>query len=391
MKVRTYLKSVYLVSVFSLVFVVVLVYFSAIFLSQRLSSEDFQSYLFIFGIPLGAVALLSALFVVYVYVFKYLGFVKVYKEEYNFLISKVFSDTEVRKVSLIEGIFKGLEKDESGVYNILPQEDEFGEFGRVINILLSNIYNQDVEKSRLLSFQKEVINKLLGFTNVPVVIVRKAHRKKPAVIVSNLNIAFLKAIKAENVVRLATRLLDVLKVKQASDKYLYDMVVDVVRAEDIEELKRVFTGQEIGIEEFLVELEWFFCPADDRAKKILTLLKELVKGSDLIEMEKNLVLEVFDYETYRKEYSLPESITTVEGFIAPVAPDDETTFIKKRQDSFYREGLKLKKFRFFLAKGDGGSAKEPVFESSITVVPATSKHFSPEKMLLLCFDEISVH
>ncbi|MEN2997979.1 MAG: hypothetical protein ABDH28_02950 [Brevinematia bacterium] len=390
MKIKTYLKASIIISGLSFVIIVALLYFSTLFLNQNLPEERFKSYLIFFGIPLASISTLSGIFITYVYFFKYSKFLKTYKEEYEFFISKVFSDTEIRKTSSIENLFKGLEKKESGIYEIIPQEDEFGEFGRIINFLLSNLYSQDIEKSRLLSFQKEVINKLLSFTNVPIVIIRKTHRKKGSIIVSNLNYAFLKTIKAENVVKLASKLLEILKVKQASDKYLYDLVFEIVRAEDLEGLKEIFIGQDIGVEEFLVEVEWFFSPADDRAKKILLLLKDLVKGSDLTEIDQELVLEILEYEEYRKEFSLPDSVSVVEGFINIVAPEDEITFVRKKQDLFYREGLKVRKFRFFLAKDSfSKTTGDTMFDSTITIVPATSKHFSPERMLLLCFDNIS--
>ncbi|MFN4245548.1 MAG: hypothetical protein ACK4F9_05300 [Brevinematia bacterium] len=347
-----------------------------------------------FGIPIGVIAVFSGFFVLYVYFFKYKSFLKLYKDEYDFLVSRVFDDAEVRKVSIIESIFKGMDKDEFGVYRILSY-DEFGDLGKFMNILLTNVYNHEIEKSRLLSYQKEVINKLLGFIDDPVVIIRRSHRRRSNVIVGNLNLSFLKAIKPENAVRLATKLFELSKIKQSHDKYLYDSILDIIRSEEMTErlfsegIEDIFLSQDLGIEEFLVDIDWFFHPIDDRSKNVVLFLKELVKGNDLMDIDRNLVLDVLSYDEYRKSYSLPDSIAQTD-IIPPVAPDDENTFIAKKQELFYHSGVEVADFKFLLGVNNTNDANEPVFNSSFVVIPATSKHFSPEKMLILYFKKISV-
>lgn len=388
MKARSYLKIYIIFSGVVFLVIFVLSYFSLVFLNQRLQQQDFQIFLVMFGIPVAGIVLVSGLVASYIYFIKYKNFLKKYEEEYDFLVSKYFSDSETRKISVVENIFKGVDKDETGVYTILPKEDEFGEFGRIINLILSDLYNYDIEKSRLLAYQKEVINRLLNFISQPIVIIRKAHRKKSNIIVANLNMSFLNAIKAENVVRLAKKLFDMFKVKQTTDKYLYDLILELIRNyDDIDSLKEIFIGQEVGIEEFLVDVDWFFSPYDGRSRNIISFVKDLIKGSDFSEIDKDIVLEVLKYDEYRKTHSFEG----VEGFVSPVAPEDEDSFIKKNQELFYREGVKVEDFVFTLGKTkEGESYNEPVFKSDMLVIPATSRHFSPERMLIVSFYSISL-
>ncbi len=382
-----------ILSGFAFLSIVILSYFSLIFLNQNLKQEEFFNYFFTFGVPIIVIAFVSGGILWYVYFFKYRNFLKLYKDEYDFLVSRILDNSDVRKVSFTESIFKGLEKDEFGFYKILPY-DEFGELSRFINALLTNVYSYEIEKSRLLSYQKEVINKLLNFIDDPVVIVRRSHRRRGNIIVGNLNLSFLRAIRAENVVKLATKLFNMFKIKQSHDKYLYDLIVDIVRFEGISEkllsgdIEEMFVGQEVGIEEFLVDIEWFFHPVDDKSRNIILFLKDLVKGSDFMDIDKDLVLNVLDYEEYRNSYSLPDSVSQTD-VIPLVAPDDENLFIQKKQEMFYRSGIDLKDFRFILGSASP-KTNETVFESTFTVIPATSKNFSPEKMLVLYFKKVSI-
>ncbi|MCX8028874.1 MAG: hypothetical protein N2712_02650 [Brevinematales bacterium] len=388
MNIRNYIKSSIILSGFTFVIILIVLYFLTVFLNQNLSPQSFEKYLVLFGIPLYVISLSSGLIIAYIYFFKYRKFLKEYHERYKVIVSKVFGDLESRKTSLLENLLKGTHKDESGIFSVLPEDDEFGDFGRMINIMLSNVYHQDIEKSRLLSYQKEVISKLISFVDIPIIILRKIHQKKPSVIVANLNLEFLKAIKTENVVKLAVKLMDRFKIKQHPDKYLYDTIFDIIRSRNSEDIEEIFTGQEIGIEEFLVEVDWFLHPVDDRSKKIISVLKELVRGSDLTDLDINTVLDILNYSEYRKRYGLPEALSKTDilqetqGLIPTVVPEDESSFIKTKQISFYREGLTLENFKFSLANN------EVIFNSTIKIFPATSKHFSPEKMLIIQFIEI---
>lgn len=392
MKIRRYIKISLVGSGFLFLLLFVLGYFSIVFVSQFFGESWYYVYVTYIGVPVMIVSFLGGVIVSYVYFFKYRSFLNMYYEEYDSFISKLFVDTDIRKFSVIESIFRGVDKDESGVYKVLPHSDEFGDFGRVINLLLSNLYQQDVEKSRLLSYQKEVINKLLNFIDEPIVILRKAHSKKGSIIVGNLNRSFLSAIKPENVVRLATKLFDRLKVKQVQDRYLYDLVIEIIRSEGNEDkgIDEIFVGQEIGIEEFLVEIDWFFYPVDERSQRIISFMKDLIKGSDFVEMDSELVLDVLGYEEYRKSYSLPDSASESD-FITLIAPDDEITFIKKRQDIFYRDGIEIRNFRFVLGSSQKTKVEnEHIFDSDFVLIPATSRSFSPEKMLIIMFRKISI-
>lgn len=390
MTTRTYIKLAIIISGLSFAIILVILYFLVVFLSQNLNASRFQTFLIFFGIPMFLLSLGAGIFISITYFFRYRNFLKTYQEEYKSLVSKIYSDQDTRKTSFIENLFKGIHKDDTGIYHILPFEDEFGDIGKTINIILTNVYEQDTEKSRLLSYQKEVINRLLDFANKPILILRKMHHKKSTIIVSNINLPFLKAIKAENVVRLASRLIERLKVSHYSEKYLYDLVFDIVRAESMEDIKEIFVGQEIGIEEFLVDIDWFFQPIDRRSSDIISVIKDLIKGSDLTETDKSATLEILNYKEYRKNYELPDVVSEAEGFIGPVVPDDEDTFIKKKNEEFYREGLKIKDFKFYIARDTTKTSSRDVeFSSDITIFPATSKHFSPEKMLIICFDRIS--
>lgn len=394
MNTRKLIKRTIILSISSLLVIFVFLYFSISILPKE-DPKFFNKFLLTFILPLGSFSLIIFLILSYFYLFNYKIFLKKYEEMYENIIAKALSQDKNRKYSLLEDLIKGAEKDPNGRIKIIESEDEFGEIGHLINLILPLIYEQDIEKSKLLAFQKEVINKLLSFIDEPVVILRLITKGRKIVIVSNLNESFLNALKTENLVKLAKKLMDTLKLKEREDLYLYNLIFDIIRSENLkEDLKEIFIGQELGVEEFLVEFDKFFTPFDERSKNIVKFITEVIKGSEITEIDRDISLECLDYKSYRESYILPE---VVESLLGPVAPDDELTFLKKQQDLLYKQGIEIKNFNFILFPKEIKNSpksnileKEVVFNSSFTIIPATNKRFSNEKMLVMKFSEIKV-
>jgi hypothetical protein len=322
-----------------------------------------------------------------------------YQEEYKRIIERTSLNDSERYLSLLDDLVGESRKD--GNKYLVINEDEFGTLGETINIVLSEVYEIDTEKSKRLLFQKELISKLLEMVPDPLIGTKNMKvGNSTRYIVNNVNSAFLSKLRIENVVKLVYRLYELLKIGTIKDKYIYDIFSSIVRG-DIEDFKDYLLSEETNIEEFLIDIWWFMAPVDERAMKIIQLLIGLLKGEDLLDIPQDITLDVLKYEEYREKFISSFSGSEIEGIIPATAPEDEISFLKKQESKLFSEGLEIEDFKFALLPPKKLDQKvvynspyipqedDIIIKSKIKIIPIITKKYK-ERDIFLKFLQISL-
>ncbi len=387
--------------VFPILFLVinsVYIYYSVALVKVNLSSTIFLGYLTL-SLPLLLLNISLLGYLSYVYYIRYRKMLSLYQEEYKKIIERTSLKDSERYLSLLDDLVGGTRKD--GNKYLVINEDEFGTLGETINIVLSEVYEIDTEKSKRLLFQKELISKLLELVPDPLIGTKNMKvGNSTRYIVNNVNSAFLSKLRIENVVKLVYRLYELLKIGTIKDKYIYDIFSSIVRG-DIEDFKDYLLSEETNIEEFLIDIWWFMAPVDERAMKIIQLLIELLKGEDLLDIPQDITLDVLKYEEYREKFISSFSGSEIEGIIPATAPEDEISFLKKQESKLFSEGLEIEDFKFALLPPKKLDQKvvynspyipqedDIIIKSKIKIIPIITKKYK-ERDIFLKFLQISL-
>ena len=386
--------------VFPILFLVinsVYIYYSVALVKVNLSSTIFLGYLTL-SLPLLLLNISLLGYLSYVYYIRYRKMLSLYQEEYKKIIERTSLNDSERYLSLLDDLVGESRKD--GNKYLVINEDEFGTLGETINIVLSEVYEIDTEKSKRLLFQKELISKLLEMVPDPLIGTKNMKvGNSTRYIVNNVNSAFLSKLRIENVVKLVYRLYELLKIGTIKDKYIYDIFSSIVRG-DIEDFKDYLLSEETNIEEFLIDIWWFMAPVDERAMKIIQLLIELLKGEDLLDIPQDITLDVLKYEEYREKFISSFSGSEIEGIIPATAPEDEISFLKKQESKLFSEGLEIEDFKFALLPPKKLDQKvvynspyipqedDIIIKSKIKIIPIITKKYK-ERDIFLKFLQIS--
>jgi hypothetical protein len=387
--------------VFPILFLVinsVYIYYSVALVKVNLSSTIFLGYLTL-SLPLLLLNISLLGYLSYVYYIRYRKMLSLYQEEYKKIIERTSLNDSERYLSLLDDLVGESRKD--GNKYLVINEDEFGTLGETINIVLSEVYEIDTEKSKRLLFQKELISKLLEMVPDPLIGTKNMKvGNSTRYIVNNVNSAFLSKLRIENVVKLVYRLYEILKIGTIKDKYIYDIFSSIVRG-DIEDFKDYLLSEETNIEEFLIDIWWFMAPVDERAMKIIQLLIELLKGEDLLDIPQDITLDVLKYEEYREKFISSFSGSEIEGIIPATAPEDEISFLKKQESKLFSEGLEIEDFKFALLPPKKLDQKvfynspyipqedDIIIKSKIKIIPIITKKYK-ERDIFLKFLQISL-
>lgn len=387
--------------VFPILFLVinsVYIYYSVALVKVNLSSTIFLGYLML-SLPLLLLNISLLGYLSYVYYIRYRKMLSLYQEEYKKIIERTSLNDSERYLSLLDDLVGESRKD--GNKYLVINEDEFGTLGETINIVLSEVYEIDTEKSKRLLFQKELISKLLEMVPDPLIGTKNMKvGNSTRYIVNNVNSAFLSKLRIENVVKLVYRLYELLKIGTIKDKYIYDIFSSIVRG-DIEDFKDYLLSEETNIEEFLIDIWWFMAPVDERAMKIIQLLIELLKGEDLLDIPQDITLDVLKYEEYREKFISSFSGSEIEGIIPATAPEDEISFLKKQESKLFSEGLEIEDFKFALLPPKKLDQKvvynspyipqedDIIIKSKIKIIPIITKKYK-ERDIFLKFLQISL-
>jgi hypothetical protein len=387
--------------VFPILFLVinsVYIYYSVALVKVNLSSTIFLGYLTL-SLPLLLLSISLLGYLSYVYYIRYRKMLSLYQEEYKKIIERTSLNDSERYLSLLDDLVGESRKD--GNKYLVINEDEFGTLGETINIVLSEVYEIDTEKSKRLLFQKELISKLLEMVPDPLIGTKNMKvGNSTRYIVNNVNSAFLSKLRIENVVKLVYRLYELLKIGTIKDKYIYDIFSSIVRG-DIEDFKDYLLSEETNIEEFLIDIWWFMAPVDERAMKIIQLLIELLKGEDLLDIPQDITLDVLKYEEYREKFISSFSGSEIEGIIPATAPEDEISFLKKQESKLFSEGLEIEDFKFALLPPKKLDQKvvynspyipqedDIIIKSKIKIIPIITKKYK-ERDIFLKFLQISL-
>jgi hypothetical protein len=387
--------------VFPILFLVinsVYIYYSVALVKVNLSSTIFLGYLTL-SLPLLLLNISLLGYLSYVYYIRYRKMLSLYQEEYKKIIERTSLNDSERYLSLLDELVGESRKD--GNKYLVINEDEFGTLGETINIVLSEVYEIDTEKSKRLLFQKELISKLLEMVPDPLIGTKNMKvGNSTRYIVNNVNSAFLSKLRIENVVKLVYRLYELLKIGTIKDKYIYDIFSSIVRG-DIEDFKDYLLSEETNIEEFLIDIWWFMAPVDERAMKIIQLLIELLKGEDLLDIPQDITLDVLKYEEYREKFISSFSGSEIEGIIPATAPEDEISFLKKQESKLFSEGLEIEDFKFALLPPKKLDQKvvynspyipqedDIIIKSKIKIIPIITKKYK-ERDIFLKFLQISL-
>jgi hypothetical protein len=387
--------------VFPILFLVinsVYIYYSVALVKVNLSSTIFLGYLTL-SLPLLLLNISLLGYLSYVYYIRYRKMLSLYQEEYKKIIERISLNDSERYLSLLDDLVGESRKD--GNKYLVINEDEFGTLGETINIVLSEVYEIDTEKSKRLLFQKELISKLLEMVPDPLIGTKNMKvGNSTRYIVNNVNSAFLSKLRIENVVKLVYRLYELLKIGTIKDKYIYDIFSSIVRG-DIEDFKDYLLSEETNIEEFLIDIWWFMAPVDERAMKIIQLLIELLKGEDLLDIPQDITLDVLKYEEYREKFISSFSGSEIEGIIPATAPEDEISFLKKQESKLFSEGLEIEDFKFALLPPKKLDQKvvynspyipqedDIIIKSKIKIIPIITKKYK-ERDIFLKFLQISL-
>jgi hypothetical protein len=387
--------------VFPILFLVinsVYIYYSVALVKVNLSSTIFLGYLTL-SLPLLLLNISLLGYLSYVYYIRYRKMLSLYQEEYKKIIERTSLNDSERYLSLLDDLVGETRKD--GNKYLVINEDEFGTLGETINIVLSEVYEIDTEKSKRLLFQKELISKLLEMVPDPLIGTKNMKVGNSTIyIVNNVNSAFLSKLRIENVVKLVYRLYELLKIGTIKDKYIYDIFSSIVRG-DIEDFKDYLLSEETNIEEFLIDIWWFMAPVDERAMKIIQLLIELLKGEDLLDIPQDITLDVLKYEEYREKFISSFSGSEIEGIIPATAPEDEISFLKKQESKLFSEGLEIEDFKFALLPPKKLDQKvvynspyipqedDIIIKSKIKIIPIITKKYK-ERDIFLKFLQISL-
>jgi hypothetical protein len=387
--------------VFPILFLVinsVYIYYSVALVKVNLSSTIFLGYLTL-SLPLLLLNISLLGYLSYVYYIRYRKMLSLYQEEYKKIIERTSLNDSERYLSLLDDLVGESRKD--GNKYLVINEDEFGTLGETINIVLSEVYEIDTEKSKRLLFQKELISKLLEMVPDPLIGTKNMKvGNSTRYIVNNVNSAFLSKLRIENVVKLVYRLYELLKIGTIKDKYIYDIFSSIVRG-DIEDFKDYLLSEETNIEEFLIDIWWFMAPVDERAMKIIQLLIELLKGEDLLDIPQDITLDVLKYEEYREKFISSFSGSEIEGIIPATAPEDEISFLKKQESKLFSEGLEIEDFKFALLPPKKLDQKvvynspyipqedDIIIKSKIKIIPIITKKYK-ERDIFLKFLQISL-
>ena len=386
--------------VFPILFLVinsVYIYYSVALVKVNLSSTIFLGYLTL-SLPLLLLNISLLGYLSYVYYIRYRKMLSLYQEEYKKIIERTSLNDSERYLSLLDDLVGESRKD--GNKYLVINEDEFGTLGETINIVLSEVYEIDTEKSKRLLFQKELISKLLEMVPDPLIGTKNMKvGNSTRYIVNNVNSSFLSKLRIENVVKLVYRLYELLKIGTIKDKYIYDIFSSIVRG-DIEDFKDYLLSEETNIEEFLIDIWWFMAPVDERAMKIIQLLIELLKGEDLLDIPQDITLDVLKYEEYREKFISSFSGSEIEGIIPATAPEDEISFLKKQESKLFSEGLEIEDFKFALLPPKKLDQKvvynspyipqedDIIIKSKIKIIPIITKKYK-ERDIFLKFLQIS--
>ena len=386
--------------VFPILFLVinsVYIYYSVALVKVNLSSTIFLGYLTL-SLPLLLLNISLLGYLSYVYYIRYRKMLSLYQEEYKKIIERTSLNDSERYLSLLDDLVGESRKD--GNKYLVINEDEFGTLGETINIVLSEVYEIDTEKSKRLLFQKELISKLLEMVPDPLIGTKNMKvGNSTRYIVNNVNSAFLSKLRIENVVKLVYRLYELLKIGTIKDKYIYDIFSSIVRG-DIEDFKDYLLSEETNIEEFLIDIWWFMAPVDERAMKIIQLLIEVLKGEDLLDIPQDITLDVLKYEEYREKFISSFSGSEIEGIIPATAPEDEISFLKKQESKLFSEGLEIEDFKFALLPPKKLDQKvvynspyipqedDIIIKSKIKIIPIITKKYK-ERDIFLKFLQIS--
>lgn len=386
--------------VFPILFLVinsVYIYYSVALVKVNLSSTIFLGYLTL-SLPLLLLNISLLGYLSYVYYIRYRKMLSLYQEEYKKIIERTSLNDSERYLSLLDDLVGESRKD--GNKYLVINEDEFGTLGETINIVLSEVYEIDTEKSKRLLFQKELISKLLEMVPDPLIGTKNMKvGNSTRYIVNNVNSSFLSKLRIENVVKLVYRLYELLKIGTIKDKYIYDIFSSIVRG-DIEDFKDYLLSEETNIEEFLIDIWWFMAPVDERAMKIIQLLIEVLKGEDLLDIPQDITLDVLKYEEYREKFISSFSGSEIEGIIPATAPEDEISFLKKQESKLFSEGLEIEDFKFALLPPKKLDQKvvynspyipqedDIIIKSKIKIIPIITKKYK-ERDIFLKFLQIS--
>ncbi len=387
--------------VFSILFLVsnlVYIYYSVVLVKVNLPISTFLGYLTL-SLPLVLSSIFLLGYLSYVYYIRYRKMLSLYQEEYKKIIEKTSLNDSERYLSLLDELVGESRKDENKY--LVINEDEFGTLGETINLVLSQVYEIDKEKSRRLLFQKELISKLLEMVPEPLIGIKNMRvGNTTRYIVNNVNTAFLTKLRIENVVKLVNRLYELLKIGTIKDKYIYDIFSSIVRG-DIEDFKDYLLGEETNIEEFLIDIWWFMAPIDERSMKIVQLLIELLKGENLLDIDQEITLDVLKYEEYREKFISSLSGSEIEGIIPATAPEDEISFLRKQETKLLSEGLEIEEFKFALLPDKKLDQKvvynspylpqedDIKIKSKVKIIPIITKKYK-ERDIFLKFLQISL-
>jgi len=397
--IKKHIKNSLILSILTSVLILLYIYYSVVLIKVNLPTNLFWGYLTL-SLPIFLLSVLTLSYITYVYYFKYRKTLSEYQDEYKKIIEKTSLNDSKRYLSLLDEIV-GEAREEDNRY-IIINEDEFGTLGEIINVALSKVYEIDIEKSRRLLFQRELIFKLLEMIPDPIIGIKNMRIENTTrYVVNNINNAFLSKIKIENVVKIVNRLYELLKIGTIKDKYIYDILSDIIRG-NLEDIKNYILSEESSIEDFLIDIWWFMAPIDERSMKIIQLLIELLKGKDIIDIDKDVTLSVFKYEEYKEKFISSFSGSEIEGIIPAIAPEDEISFLKKQGTKLFSEGLEIEDLKFALLPANKLGSKvvydtpyqpedeDILIQAKIKVIPILTKKYK-ERDIFLKFLKISVN
>lgn len=397
--IKKHIKNSLILSTLTSVLILLYIYYSVVLIKVNLPTNLFWGYLTL-SLPIFLLSVLTLSYITYVYYFKYRKTLSEYQDEYKKIIEKTSLSDSKRYLSLLDELV-GEAREEDNRY-IIINEDEFGTLGEIINVALSKVYEIDIEKSRRLLFQRELIFKLLEMIPDPIIGIKNMRIENTTrYVVNNINNAFLSKIKIENVVKIVNRLYELLKIGTIKDKYIYDILSDIIRG-NLEDIKNYILSEESSIEDFLIDIWWFMAPVDERSMKIIQLLIELLKGKDIIDIDKDVTLSVFKYEEYKEKFISSFSGSEIEGIIPAIAPEDEISFLKKQGTKLFSEGLEIEDLKFALLPANKLGSKvvydtpyqpedeDILIQAKIKVIPILTKKYK-ERDIFLKFLKISVN
>jgi len=397
--IKKHIKNSLILSILTSVLILLYIYYSVVLIKVNLPTNLFWGYLTL-SLPISLLSVLTLSYITYVYYFKYRKTLSEYQDEYKKIIEKTSLSDSKRYLSLLDELV-GEAREEDNRY-IIINEDEFGTLGEIINVALSKVYEIDIEKSRRLLFQRELIFKLLEMIPDPIIGIKNMRIENTTrYVVNNINNAFLSKIKIENVVKIVNRLYELLKIGTIKDKYIYDILSDIIRG-NLEDIKNYILSEESSIEDFLIDIWWFMAPVDERSMKIIQLLIELLKGKDIIDIDKDVTLSVFKYEEYKEKFISSFSGSEIEGIIPAIAPEDEISFLKKQGTKLFSEGLEIEDLKFALLPANKLGSRvvydtpyqpedeDILIQAKIKVIPILTKKYK-ERDIFLKFLKISVN